>query len=183
MNITGKYFYGNEISKYGQENGYLDYATLAKAFDAVLNNEIIRHGEWEQVSGFIDHSEEIDELREQIEALEEARKEDEDILDAHHRSKLPYFPVSLENKLEESYREESEKIMELQDRLYELEHEEDSREVFQWYIVSTAGKELLEEIGEIVYYNEEMDMYLWGVTHYGTSWDYVLTDVRCNTGN
>jgi hypothetical protein len=21
-------------------------------------------------------------------------------------------------------------------------------------------------------------MYIWGVTHYGTSWDYVLTDIK-----
>ena len=33
---------------------------------------------------------------------------------------------------------------------------------------------------EIVYYSEELDLYIWGVTHYGTSWDYVLTDIKCN---
>ena len=27
----GKYFCGNEISKYGREHGYVDYATLAKS--------------------------------------------------------------------------------------------------------------------------------------------------------
>ena len=27
-------------------------------------------------------------------------------------------------------------------------------------------------------YNEQLDMYLWGITHFGTSWDYVLTDVK-----
>ena len=31
---------------------------------------------------------------------------------------------------------------------------------------------------EIVYYNDQLDLYLWGITHFGTSWDYVLTDVR-----
>ena len=36
--VRGKYFYGNEISEYGQEHGYVDYATLAKAFDAVLGS-------------------------------------------------------------------------------------------------------------------------------------------------
>ena len=29
-------------------------------------------------------------------------------------------------------------------------------------------------------YNETLDIWLWGVTHYGTSWDYVLTNIRCN---
>ena len=55
---------------------------------------------------------------------------------------------------------------------------EEPDEVFQWYIVDDNGARILEEVGEIVYYNEELDMYLWGVTHFGTSWDYVLTDVK-----
>ena len=36
---------------------------------------------------------------------------------------------------------------------------------------------------EIVYYNEELDMYVWGITHYGTSWDYVLTDIAIKRAN
>lgn len=42
MFVHGKYFYGNEVSEYGQEHGYVDYRTLAKAFDAVMNNDIIQ---------------------------------------------------------------------------------------------------------------------------------------------
>lgn len=53
----------------------------------------------------------------------------------------------------------------------------DDPEVFQWFIVDDWGASLLKEIGEIVYYNETLEMYLWGVTHYGTSWDYVLTSI------
>ena len=63
-----KYFCGNEISQYGIENGYVDYRALAKSFDAVLNNSIIENtyniGYWEQVSGFIDNSDEQDEQQE-----------------------------------------------------------------------------------------------------------------------
>ena len=121
MKVTGKYFYGNEISEYGQENGYVDYATLAKAFDAVLNNDIISNtydiGYWECVSGN-DYDEETD--------------------------------------------------------CY--------AEIFQYYIVSDQGAEILQECNEIVYYNEKLDMYVWGVTHYGTAWSYVLTDIKCNCG-
>ena len=74
MFVHGKHFYGNEISEYGQEHGYVDYATLAKAFDGVLNNDIMQKtwdviGYWEQESGFVDHTEEIEELQEQIEEL------------------------------------------------------------------------------------------------------------------
>lgn len=119
MEWTSKYFYGNEISEYGLQNGYVDYRTLARAFDAVLNNEIIpatsEIGYWDIVSGS-DYDEECD-----------------------------------------SY-----------------------TEVFQYYIVSDQGAEILKEAGEILYYNETLDMYVWGVTHYGTSWDYVLTDIKLN---
>lgn len=61
-----KYYYGNPISEYGLDNGYVDYATLAKAFDAVLNNDIMNLtydiGSWEQVSGIIDNTDEIEEM-------------------------------------------------------------------------------------------------------------------------
>ena len=126
MTIRSKYFYGNEVSSYGQENGYVDYRTLAKAFDAVMSNDIISQtdgviGYWEQESGYIDNSDQIEELEEE------------------------------------------------QDR---------QPDIFQWFIVSDNGAEILKEAGEIVYYNSELDMYLWGVTHWGTSWDYVLTNIK-----
>ena len=51
-------------------------------------------------------------------------------------------------------------------------------EIYQTYIISDRGAELLVEAGEIVYYNAELDIYLWGVTHWGTGWDYVLTNIK-----
>lgn len=52
-------------------------------------------------------------------------------------------------------------------------------DIYQYYIITEAGAKFLEEFtGEIVYYHEEMDMYVWGITHFGTSWDYVLTDIK-----
>lgn len=125
MEKEQKYYYGNAISEYGIEHGYVDYATLAKAFDSVLNNDIMSLtydiGCWEQVNGIIDNTDEIE----------------------------------------------------------ELEEERDDPEVFQWFIVDDWGARLLQqETDEIVYYNETLDMYLWGVTHYGTSWDYVLTSIK-----
>lgn len=62
-----------------------------------------------------------------------------------------------------------------------LEEDEDGyfNEVYQYYIVSYGGaRTLMDLTDEIVYYNEELDMYLWGVTHFGTAWDYVLTDIK-----
>lgn len=169
MFVHGKYFYGNEISEYGQEHGYVDYATLAKAFDAVLNNDIIEKtydiGYWEQESGTIDHTEEIEELQDDINSLEY------EIADLEEN----------EEDNEEKIEELKNKIAELEEKIEELEEEQDyTDEIYQYYIVSDNGARLLEEINEIVFYNEELDMYVWGVTHYGTSWSYVLTDIRCN---
>lgn len=171
MFVHGKYFYGNEISEYGQEHGYVDYRTLAKSFDCVLNNDIIQKtyevGYWEQESGFTDNSEEIEALQEQIDNIEYDISEMIDADESFEDSKKHLAMVS--------------QLEDLQDRINELEEEQDSMdEIFQYYIVSDNGARILEEINEIVFYNEELDMYVWGVTHYGTSWDYVLTDIRCN---
>ena len=152
-----KYFYGNKISDYGLKNGYVDYRTLSKAFDAVMNNGIIQKtygiGYWEQESGFVDNSEEMNELQEQIEDL------------------------MLDNENDEH----TEEIEALQDKINELEEEQESSynaEIYQYFIVDDNGARILEEFNEIVFYNEDLDMYVWGVTHWGTSWDYVLTDIK-----
>lgn len=51
-------------------------------------------------------------------------------------------------------------------------------EIFQYYIISEYGANILKKYtDEIVYYNKGLELYLWGVTHYGTSWDYVLTNI------
>ena len=123
LKLAGKYFCGNEISAYGQEHNRLDYATFAKAFDAVLNNSIMEKGwnignGWELVNGS-DYDEENDEYT----------------------------------------------------------------DVYQWFIVSDNGAQIIQDYtDEILYYHEDIDIYLWGVTHLGTSWDYVLMDIPCNCG-
>ena len=65
---------------------------------------------------------------------------------------------------------------------WEFESGNPEDEVFQWFIVSDEGADILKRCGEIVLYNEKLDMYIWGITHFGTSWDYVLTDVKINCG-
>lgn len=67
---------------------------------------------------------------------------------------------------------------ELENGLEENEYG-DYYEVYQYYIISDAGAQFLKRYtDDIVYYHEELDMYLWGITHFGTSWDYVLTDIK-----
>ena len=70
-------------------------------------------------------------------------------------------------------------IDELQERIDELEQEQDNNpEIFQYFIISDNGAKILQELtNEIVYYLPVIDCYVWGVTHWGTSWDYVLTDI------
>lgn len=116
LQLYGNKVYGIEVSSYGLENGYLDYATLAKIVgDCILNNTImeeIPYG-WELVNG--------------------------DDLDANSE----YY------------------------------------DIYQWYIVGDSGyRDLARLTDEIVYYNEQLDLYLWGVTHFGTAWSYVLTDIK-----
>lgn len=112
------YFYGNKISEYGLEHSYIDYATLAKSFDCVLSNDIIRKtsniGYWEEYNG-------------------------------------------------SEYDEENDEYI----------------DVFQYYIISENGARILADCtDEIVWYNDELDMYVWGVTHFGTGWSNVLTDIK-----
>lgn len=66
---------------------------------------------------------------------------------------------------------------------YEEEEIIEEPEVFQWYIVSDSGAQIIQDYtNEILYCHDELDIYLWGVTHWGTGWDYVLTDIPCNCG-
>ena len=164
----GKYFCGNEISEYGRQNGYVDYATLAKSFDAVMCNDIFSaFPEVEQIHGFIDNSEEIEAIEEKMEELQEKI---EDIRDTDYEEEA----------------EKADRIEELENQIrilendkYDLENEE-YPEVFQWFIISDSGKSILEDYtNEIIYYCEPLDVYIWGVTHWGTAWDYVLTDIQC----
>lgn len=52
-------------------------------------------------------------------------------------------------------------------------------QVFQDYIISEGGYEFLSEYtDELVFYNENLDLYIWAITHFGTAWDYVLSGVK-----
>ena len=110
MTLYGNRVYGEEVSPYGLEKGYLDYRTLARILGDVIHNDTVREEtpyEWEIVNG---------------------------------------------------------------------EYDED---ISQDFIISEYGyKFLAEYTDEIVFYNETLDLYIWGVTHIGTSWDYVLTDIK-----
>lgn len=167
----GKYFCGHEISSYGLENGRVDYRTLAKAFDAVMNNNIMERtrdiGYWECENGNESYCEYDGEEYTENE-LEEMIGQAEDEL----------------SEMENDDEEETEEYKELEEKIVEMRNAMDDiryHEVFQYFIISDQGAEILKDYtNELVWYNEELDMYIWGITHWGTAWDNVLTEIRCN---
>lgn len=52
-------------------------------------------------------------------------------------------------------------------------------EIFQYYIIDQEGYDILTKYtNELVYFCEKLQIYVWGITHWGTSWDYVLTNIK-----
>lgn len=161
MTVFKDYFYGNKISDYGLENGYVDYRTFAKSFDAVLANDLMSKtadiGYWEPVTSDI-YFEDLDGTI----YTQEERDDRIEELEAH-----------LENE------ENPDEIQEIEAQIEAL-NDEHYKDIYQWYIVDENGARICEEFGEVLYYNETLDLYLWGVDHYGTAWDYVLTNIKCD---
>lgn len=142
LELSGKYFFENRISDYGILHKRLDYYTLAKAFDAILNNDIMpilsKMGyDFELENGYIGY----------------------------------YIDAEDNYYTEEEYCENN---------ITEAEYR--NQEVYQYFIISYVGAKILKSYtNELVWYCEKLDMYIWGVTHFGTSWDYILTDIPCCT--
>lgn len=83
-----------------------------------------------------------------------------------------YSFYDAENGWEEITREEAE------ERDWE-DVEKECIDIYQWYIISDGGAEFLKELtDEIVMYDNELDIYVWCITHWGTAWDYVLTSIE-----
>ena len=82
-------------------------------------------------------------------------------------SEIKYYDSKADDYIEESEIENWDDI------------EEKYVDIFQYYIIDNWGVEILSNYtDEIIFYNEKLDVYLWGITHWGTSWDYVLTDIK-----
>lgn len=67
------------------------------------------------------------------------------------------------------------------------EENETQIDVYQYFVVDFESwkydnilKKYSEQLGKefILYYIDELDLYILGVTHLGTGWDYVLTDIE-----
>lgn len=56
----------------------------------------------------------------------------------------------------------------------DYDEDEEPIEVFQYFIISEQGAEMFKDFtNELVYYLTDFDMYLLGVTHFGTPWEGV----------
>ena len=136
VTLDGVSTFGKDISKYGLENGYMDYKCLSNIVgNTILNNNIINYevDNWELING--------SDIKYYYTVTGEYMK---------------YDDIENWDDIKESY-----------------------IDIFQYYIIDDWGVEFLEKYtDEIVYYNEVLDIYLWGITHWGTSWDYVLTDIE-----
>ena len=61
---------------------------------------------------------------------------------------------------------------------YDAETEE-FFDIFQYYIISRSFVDCLQSYtDEIVYYVPSLDLYVWGVTHWGTSWSCVECELK-----
>lgn len=170
---------GEEVSEYGLQHGRIDYRCLAHVVgDMVLCNDITKlfysdiNGEYnepEQENGYIDNSEMIEFKQDQIEELENTLAElleiDPDERSTEELSHILYLQSEIET---------------IQDQIEELEREP---EIYQYYIVSGSGADFLKRYtDEIIYYVPVLDIYVWGITHWGTGWDYVLTNIKIEEG-
>ena len=55
--------------------------------------------------------------------------------------------------------------------------EQYANDIFQWYIIDNGTADRLKRsTDELIFYSEALDVYVLGVTHWGTGWDYVGTE-------
>lgn len=165
--MVQKNFYGHEVSEVGLENRRVDYATLSKCGDIVLCNGIAKlfnrfiDGKLvkaELINGYLTDDDQIEDFQSEIEELLEQHAQEED-----------------SKRLQEIDNE----ISKIKKKIRLLDGGSNPREILQYYIISDDFAELLQNCThEIVFYIDALRIYVWGVTHCGTSWDYVLTDIE-----
>ena len=61
---------------------------------------------------------------------------------------------------------------EIASRPLELINGDLDTEIFRYFIISDSDF-LLEHTDEVVFHDEELDLYIWGIDHFGTAWSGV----------
>jgi hypothetical protein len=58
-------------------------------------------------------------------------------------------------------------------------YEDEYKDIFQWYLISPSDAEYIKRnTDELIFYSDVLDEYVWGITHFGTSWDYVELEFK-----
>ena len=149
-------FHGVEISSYGVANGYVDYRAMAEVVNAELYDIHAEDSDdWELVNG-------------------------EDIYYYDSEGNIYDEKTSMERVAELGemieHAEEGQDVSKWEKDIELLSYEGEPVNIYDYYRVSEEGARILmEESDEIVYYNSDLDVYVWGVCHCGTSWSLVLT--------
>lgn len=151
---TSRSFYGHEIPQESIDRGYLDYATLTKAFNAVHNDCLPTicglHGPLYQESGPDNCTFELAALKLQAKFLRERGE----IQNADQLAEVYAKIAALDNACDSDPQ-----------RLY-------------WYIISDDGVDILKDADEVVYYNEELEMFLWGIPYEEKTWIKTNTKIK-----
>lgn len=162
-----RYFYGQKLTDYELEQGYVSYGTLAKCFNLVqCGADILEDYDYEIVSGGVDEDR-IYELKSRQEELEDIKESLE--------GNLLYVTGNKYLKLSGELSAVEDELVEINDELYNIY---DTSDYQQYYIVDESAEDILKLNNENVFYIDKLGILVWGVTHIGTSWNLVLTNIK-----
>lgn len=176
MTNTRKYYEGREVNSFGAKNHRVDLATFGDVMGGVLNNSIMNKTTelgftWDLVNG-------------SLYTYHDARGNEYDEAEAQNRIDELDTLIDEATSDFDDYDDEdvSEEVKEWKTDIEYLENPDGEKEIYQYFIISDKAAEILmrDSESQILFYNSDLDMYIWGVTTYGTSWKMLLTDISLN---
>ena len=152
-----------QIEQYKPDNLNLTEFIDAYRLDMILNNNIISNGEFELYN--------YNEMLE-IEKEEYASENEAEILEIYYTDYRETSGGSLEDikNLIDETKEEF-----INDHLEEIEENLYLNDIYQYFIINDPDT-WSKYTNYPIYYSDELDIYLLGITHYGTSWSFFFTD-------
>lgn len=61
----------------------------------------------------------------------------------------------------------------------EFNEYDEYKDIYQYYIISDDMAGFIKQFtDEILFYHNELDVYVWAITHYGTSWNSVDIEIK-----
>lgn len=68
---------------------------------------------------------------------------------------------------------------EVDEEYFNEETEAEFKDIYQWYLISPSDADYMKRnTDELIFYSDVLDEYVWGVTHFGTSWDGVTLEFK-----